>query len=810
MRIRCPECEAGLVVTAADDGRKIECPKCGEVFRARLDDEDDDRPRKKTRKRDREEEPAGNNSKVLAIGGGVAAAVVAVGAVVWVVAGRSKPENPKPADNPPQVAAAKPNSVRPVVPNPQTPPQTPPALGPANGQAGQPQGGTGPAPVSTQTQTQPQTPTVPPEVAELGDLLTRTVSSPIPTQRLGTLKRADGEGLSLEVPTFYSLAQARRKKDVVVPKAAKLTPDEVKAATAYIKVERPDGSGGTGSGFYVGSIPGPPGQPPRGLVATNHHVIEAALARPAPGKDRPTITVVFNSNVRGKEVSLPARVTAIDPIADLAILTVPGDKLPAKPIDPYSAVKPVEGMDVQICGFPLGADLAAGEAKNPNITVNPGSVSGLPMDENGKLDRVQITGLIIPGNSGGPVVDKADRRLVGVTVSTIPSVGMQIGYAVPVNELIALAEGKLLATLLLPTGLDTGFARFKVVVPVMDPWGKVDKVYLRYWTGSGDKPKAEKDPRMGHKPIKGGKDITMPVSAGPSSLQLAIGDLEIPADADEVVLQLAAESSDRADGLDRRVAASPPVTFKLTPELVPVPSDARPFADLAGPLAGNPASLAGQTVVVRGKIVKPPTSRGPVQEVELCDLAGKRPAGVRFVCDRETATQFDEVEDEHQGHDVRLTCLVGGKGSDGRTVVRVARVDFLDDNDRPVKSIPGEAKDDKLAALNRDPDKFAGQTLDLVARAAPVLDRKGGGSAEDFVVVFANQRRPRNLQFVTTPGLAKRLADEKFRPNGLYKVRLGVKVDAPTTPGGLAKVTVRRVDILDPKDETKPPLKTIE
>lgn len=807
MRVRCPECDAGLRVSAEDDGRKIECPKCDHVFRLRLDDEADDRPRRRPGRRDREadEEPATNNKLFAVIGGSVAAAC-AVGAVVWVVASRPKAEPAKPPTGDAPLVAAAPARANPPPPVFNTPPQQPvdprrpAAADPASGP--NPGGAAAAAPEAdtpaTVTRTPPP-PAVPPEVAELGDLMTRTVSSPLPTHRLGKLDKADGERLNLEVPTFFSLSQARRKKDPPVPKAAKMNIDEIKAATTYIKVQGAEGGGNTGSGFYVGAVAG------RGLVATNHHVIRAALARPAPGAARPTITVVFNSNVLGKEVSVPARVVAVDPLADLAVLAVPGDRLPAKPIDVTAAVRPVEGMDVQICGFPLGEVLATTEGRNPNITISPGSVSGLPTDETGRLDRVQITGTLVPGNSGGPIVDRKDGRLVGVAVSTVPMAGMQIGHAVPVGELIALGEGKLLATLLIPTGLDTGSARFKVVVPVMDPFGRVARVYLRYWAGDGDRPKVERDPLIGHKPFKGGRDVTMPVSDSPSALQLAIGDLVLPANADEVVLQLATETT------TGQQAASPPVTFKFSTDSFPTPSDARPFADLAGPLAAGPDALAGQTVVVRGKVLRPPSSRGPVQDLELCDVDGRRPSGVRFVCDKDTAVQFDEVDMDHVGYDVRLTCVVGPRGADGRTVVRVARADFLDDYDTPVKSIPGEAGKDKLAALNRDPAKFAGQTLDLVARAAPVLDVKGlNVLPNSFAVAFASGRQPRNLQFVTTPGLAARLAEKKYKPNRLYKVRIAVKVEAPAAPGGVSQVTVRRVEILDPKDEAKPPLDTIE
>ncbi|MBX9579569.1 MAG: serine protease, partial [Gemmataceae bacterium] len=568
--------------------------------------------------------------------------------------------------------------------------------------------------------------------------------------------------------------------------------DEVKKATVFVKVEAGEFSG-SGSGFLVGAI----GQ--TGLVATNHHVIESGMKRPAPGSPPHKISVVFNSG-QPDEYELPAAVTAIDPIADLAVLRVRG-RLPAKIIDPWQTPKLTETLEVLIFGFPFGSQLAtAGD--HPAISVNAGSVSSLRTDKAGKLEQVQISGPINPGNSGGPIVDK-DGRLVGIAVATITGSGL--GFAVPVNELIALMEGKLLATLFVPTGLDSGFAKFKVVIPVMDPGGLVKTVYIRYWAGGGVKPKVVKDRAIGYRPIPNGEgtgQLNLAVGDGPTSLQLAIGDLELPANATEVVLQVASESQ---AGL---VAASPPVTYSLTLAEQPSGRDAKPFADLSAHLASNPDSRAGQVVVVRGKIIRPPSSRAPVQEMTVSDLDGRVPGNVRFICDRETAAQFDEVDPEHQPLDARITCVVGGRGADGRVPVRVARVDFLDEGDRPVKSIPGEAKDDKLAALNRDPAKFAGQTMDVKAEAAPVA-RFRGATPEELPVFFPSLSRPRNLQFVATPGLAARMAEEKLKVNGLYKVRLSVTVAAPTTPEGRARVTVRRIEILDPKDGNRV-VKTIE
>jgi predicted Zn finger-like uncharacterized protein len=797
MRVQCPECDAGLKVSAADDGKKIECPRCGEVFRCRLDDEDeDDRPRR-SRKGRRDEAGESGNSKVLAVGGGVAAAAVAVGVIVWVIATRPKPQDPKPADNAPQVAAAKggapvlvPAPVRPVPPPVTQPPARPgPAVDAIPGPAG------GPAEARPGTVTpagQPAAPPAPPEVAELGDLFGREVSSPLPTRRLAKLEKAADEPLNLDVPTFYSLRTANKSAAAPVPKAAKLSKDEVKAATAFIKVEAGEFSG-SGSGFLIGSFGGV------GLVATNHHVIDDALKRPAPGAAPHKITVVFNSG-RADEYSLEGKPVAVDPIADLAVLRVQG-RHPAKYINPMlTPPKLEETLPVIIYGFPFGSQLAATDGGHPTISVNTGTVSSLRTDRAGKLEQVQISGPINPGNSGGPITD-ADGRLVGVAVATISGSGL--GFAVPVNELIALIEGKLLGTLFIPTALDGGVARFKVLVPVMDPFGQVETVYLRYWAGEGERPKAVKSKAIGYAPIKPARQLNLAVTDGPSSLQIAVGDLELPADATRVVFQVASET--RAP--NKATAASPPVTYELTVAEQPTGRDARPFGELAAHLVSTPDGLAGQVLVVRGKVLSPPSSRAPVQELAVADLDGRRPAGVRFVADRETAAQFDEVEPDHQGLDARLTCVVGTRGPDGRVPVRVARVDFLDEHDRPVKSIPGPAKDDKLAALNRDPGRFAGQSLDVKAEAALATSRRGG-PADDLVVVFPNLRRPRNLQFATTPGLTARLAEEKFRVNGLYKVRLGVTVAAPASPDAQARVTVRRIEILDAKDDRV--LKTIE
>jgi hypothetical protein len=152
--------------------------------------------------------------------------------------------------------------------------------------------------------------------------------------------------------------------------------------------------------------------------------------------------------------------------------------------------------------------------------------------------------------------------------------------------------------------------------------------------------------------------------------------------------------------------------------------------------------------------------------------------------------------------------VVGQAEADGTVPVRVLRVDFLSNRgDRVVRSIPGEPSDDPIAALNRDPAKFAGQNIELKGLAVPTLVKPL--PHDEFVVLFPHLARPRNLGFITAKGLAEKIADEKLTPNGIYKVRLSVKVgDVPAQGSGAILVTVRKIEILDTRGEKV--IKTIE
>jgi S1-C subfamily serine protease len=645
MRVQCPECDTSVRFHADDEDRRITCPECGERFRpSELEDEEDEPAPKRAAKKKpaaksqpKTDPKKANQTLILAVIGGVALlTLVASGIAVAVyLSSNDKPvkevAGPARQNQPvaPQSAPANPNPVTPptnqnpwvnnpgnvVAPRglqprrPDNKPDDPPPPGDPVG---------GPS-IPGQVQPEPRSGQPMPAsnpLSSLDELFRDSIDVKPPSMRVGVLKR-DDNAAPLDVPTFHSLRMARKSDTAPVPKNVKLTLEEIKQATVYIKVDAGELSG-TGSGFYIGSENGV------ALVATNHHVIEAAAGRHIGDGPKPKITAVFNSGVPGQERESVARIVAIDPIADLAVLRLdsPG-KLP-KPIDPWGTPKLTETMEVRICGFPFGETLATA-TKNPNISVNAGSVSSLRLGKGGNLEQVQISGSLNPGNSGGPIVDK-DGRLAGIAVATITGSGL--GFAVPVNDLIGLLEGRVMLTAFVPAGINGGAAKFRVVIPVMDPRGQVSTVFVRYWAGKGPKPQGVKDTKIGWKPIERAEQLNLRLINLQSSLSMAVGELVLPADAKEVVVQIASQN---VGGL---VAASPPVEYKLNIKDEPHGLDAKPFQELSR----NPAAAVGRTMVLRAKVVLPPSGTAARQRMVVADAeTGQIPNKIQFLTTRESA-----------------------------------------------------------------------------------------------------------------------------------------------------------------------------
>jgi S1-C subfamily serine protease len=170
-----------------------------------------------------------------------------------------------------------------------------------------------------------------------------------------------------------------------------------------------DGRPPEGTGFIVD---------PDGVVVTNYHVVERALG----------IQVVTNDGQR-----LEARAIGGDFAADLAVLQVDADGLPAVPLGDSDQLR--LGQDVVALGFALGLE------GGPSVTT--GIVSGLgrtiraggqDVETRTYEDVIQTDAAINPGNSGGPLVDRAGR-VVGINTAGVGAGAAEnVGFAIAINR----------------------------------------------------------------------------------------------------------------------------------------------------------------------------------------------------------------------------------------------------------------------------------------------------------------------------------------------------------------------------------------
>ncbi|MFO1458391.1 MAG: transglutaminase family protein [Verrucomicrobiota bacterium] len=163
-----------------------------------------------------------------------------------------------------------------------------------------------------------------------------------------------------------------------------------------------DGSGeGVGTGFVID---------PSGLIATSLHVV---------GEARP-VTARLAS---GEELEITG-VHAFDRTSDLAVLRVASTNLPSLLLGD-SAVLPA-GAEVVAMGNPLGLE----------NSVVAGVLSGRRTLES--VEMLQVAIPIEPGNSGGPLMDRAGR--VQGIVNAKSFLTRNLGFATPVNLLKPLLE----------------------------------------------------------------------------------------------------------------------------------------------------------------------------------------------------------------------------------------------------------------------------------------------------------------------------------------------------------------------------------
>lgn len=185
--------------------------------------------------------------------------------------------------------------------------------------------------------------------------------------------------------------------------------DERLADTAAASVVRVSGVacgyGITGSGWVAAP----------GIVVTNAHVVA--------GEEETSV------QIRGEGDQLDARVVAFDPVNDVAALAVPGLDAPALRI----VNEPASGVSAAVLGFPEGGplDVRAARLGSTRNVLSQDAYGRGPV----RRAILSFRGVVRPGNSGGPLIDK-QGRVVGTVFAQAVREGPRGGYAVP-NSIVS-------------------------------------------------------------------------------------------------------------------------------------------------------------------------------------------------------------------------------------------------------------------------------------------------------------------------------------------------------------------------------------
>ena len=159
---------------------------------------------------------------------------------------------------------------------------------------------------------------------------------------------------------------------------------------------------GGGSGFIISSD---------GLILTNKHVVSDPNAE---------YSVILSND---KKYS--AKIIALDPFMDLAILKIDAKNLPVVTLG--NSDKLLTGQTVIAIGYSLS------EYQN---TVTKGIVSGMKrrVSAQGETidEAIQTDAAINPGNSGGPLIN-LKGEVIGINAA-VNRQGQLIGFAIPINS----------------------------------------------------------------------------------------------------------------------------------------------------------------------------------------------------------------------------------------------------------------------------------------------------------------------------------------------------------------------------------------
>ncbi len=202
------------------------------------------------------------------------------------------------------------------------------------------------------------------------------------------------------LPQVFSLAAVR-----FLTISAQLSLNEqVQSYKESIVVVQVDGRKGTG--FLISN---------QGAIITNQHVVEEARR----------VTVTFPNGGRYE-----AEVTAVHPEVDLAMLAIGATDRPFLKL--AADVAKLPDIPVYVIGNPLFFNGIANEGVTWDIL------------EEREIEMLAILAPIYKGNSGSPVIRRADGQVIGVIYATtsieVDRENKKVGIAIPVEQIVSWIE----------------------------------------------------------------------------------------------------------------------------------------------------------------------------------------------------------------------------------------------------------------------------------------------------------------------------------------------------------------------------------
>jgi S1-C subfamily serine protease len=200
-------------------------------------------------------------------------------------------------------------------------------------------------------------------------------------------------------------------QNVALPNLGALQSAVAEDRDSVVRIEG-QGCGGIveGSGFIIGN----------GLVATNAHVV-AGIKHP------------YVDNNEGSYVATPVW---FDPNLDFAVLRVPGISGRTLSLSGAHIAKDTPGA---VMGYPGGGPFTAG----PAAVLEEFEATGRNIygDGNTKRDVYEIQANVIPGNSGGPLVNESGT-VIGIVFAESTTYA-HVGYALAMSKVITeIADAK--------------------------------------------------------------------------------------------------------------------------------------------------------------------------------------------------------------------------------------------------------------------------------------------------------------------------------------------------------------------------------